>query len=168
VHEPVRIVEYDPAWARKFADEYILLERIFRGSTAVVEHVGSTAVPGLGAKPIIDIMVGIAGLNEVESRISPLAAIGYEYVPEYEEQLPDRRYFRKPRDGKREYHLHCVVLGSEFWNHHLAFRNYLREHPHAAADYFALKKKLAARYRSNRTGYTEAKSPFIDAILEKC
>jgi GrpB-like predicted nucleotidyltransferase (UPF0157 family) len=168
MHEAVRIVEYDPAWAQKFADEHLLLQRIFRRSTAVIEHVGSTAVPGLGAKPIIDILVGVANLREVEARISELEALGYEYVPDYEKELPDRRYFRKPRNSKREFHLHCVVRGSDFWNSHLAFRNYLREHPDVAAEYFQLKKELAARYASNRAGYTEAKSPFIDAVLKKC
>lgn len=132
----VIVVAYDPDWPRRFADERCVLAAVFAGSEAAIEHVGSTAVPGLGAKPVIDVMVGLPALVEVERRIPALEAAGYEYVPAYEKQLPERRYFRNPRLGPRAFHVHCVVTGSEFWIRHLAFRDYLRDHPESAAAYY--------------------------------
>lgn len=92
----VSVVPYDPDWPRRFDDERRVLAAVFAGSEAVIEHVGSTAVPGLGAKPVIDIMVGVQALLDVDGRIPLLEAAGYEYVQEYEKQRPNRRYFRKP------------------------------------------------------------------------
>lgn len=111
----VTVVPYDPAWPGRFDEERRALAAVFAGTEAVIEHVGSTAVPGLGAKPVIDIMVGVPVLVAVEGRIPALEAAGYEYVQEYEKQLPDRRYFRKPHLGPRAVHVHCVVIGSDFW-----------------------------------------------------
>jgi GrpB-like predicted nucleotidyltransferase (UPF0157 family) len=164
--EPVVIVDYDPAWPKKFLDERILLEGVFP-KTAVIEHIGSTAVPRLAAKPIIDIMVGVSRLDEAEARVPDLALLGYEYVPEYEALLPERRYFRKPRHGLREVHLHCVLPGSDFWIRHLAFRDYLRANPDAATAYVTLKKELAAASGNDRDAYTDGKGPFIREILRK-
>lgn len=159
----VTVVPYDPAWPRRFDQERRALAAVFAGTEAVIEHVGSTAVPGLGAKPVIDIMVGVPVLIAVEGRIPALEAAGYEYVQEYEEQLPDRRYFRKPRFGPRAFHVHCVVVGSDFWIRHLAFRDHLRAHPESAAAYYNLKRELATRVSKGE--YTEAKSPFIEGVL---
>ena len=159
----VTIVPYDPEWPRRFDEERRELGAVFAGVEAVIEHVGSTAVPGLAAKPVIDIIVGVAVLAEVERRIPALEAAGYEYVPAYEQQLPDRRYFRKPRLGPRAFHVHCVVTGSDFWIRHLAFRDHLRTHPEAAAAYHHLKRELATRL--SKEAYTQAKSPFIEGIL---
>ena len=136
---------------------------VFAGSGAVIEHVGSTAVPGLGSKPVIDLMVGAPILVHVEDRIPALEAAGYEYVQKYEQQLSERRYFRKPRMCPRAFHLHCVVTGSEFWIRHLAFRDHLRAHPESAATYFELKRELAMRV--SKEEYTEAKRPFIESVL---
>jgi GrpB-like predicted nucleotidyltransferase (UPF0157 family) len=159
----VNIVPYDPDWPRRFHEERRILATAFAGSDAVIEHVGSTAVPGLGAKPVIDVLIGLPMLAEVERRIPVLEAAGYEYAQKYERQLPDRRYFRKPRLGPRAFHLHCVVTGGDFWIRHLAFRDYLRAHPESAAAYYHLKRDLALRV--SKEEYTEAKTPFIDGIL---
>lgn len=163
----IYIVPYDPDWPTRFRREYEPLADVFRDEPAAIEHVGSTAVPGLGAKPIIDIMVGVSALKHVGERIAHLLALDYAYVPEYEVELPDRRYFRKPRAGPRSYHLHCVVRGGDFWRRHLAFRDYLRHNPDAARAYYELKIELAAEYRFDGVAYTEAKSGFIESILEK-
>lgn len=165
--ESVHIADYDADWPQRFAEERAILRRVFQGADAVIEHVGSTAVPGLGAKPIIDVMMGLSALSEAESRISALEAEGYEYVQEYEAQLPERRYFRKPREDPRTVHLHCVVHGGGFWIRHLAFRDHLRRHPRVAAAYFELKRELATRYRDQRMAYTEAKSSFIEGVLRE-
>ena len=161
--EPVIVVPYDSEWPHRFDQERVVLGAVFAGSEAAIEHVGSTAVPYLGAKPVIDIMVGLSHLAEAESRISGLEAVGYEYVQKHEQHLPERRYFRKPRPGPSAYHLHCVVKGSDFWVRQLAFRDYLRAHPERAAAYYELKRELAVRF--SREEYTEAKSPFIEGIL---
>jgi GrpB-like predicted nucleotidyltransferase (UPF0157 family) len=161
--ELVTVVPYDPEWPHRFDQEVTVLLAVFAGTNAAIEHVGSTAVPGLGAKPVIDVMIGLAHLAEAESRLPAFEAASYEYVQKYERQLPERRYFRKPRLGPRTYHVHCVVKGSEFWVRHLAFRDYLRAHPESAAAYYELKRALAVRV--SKAEYTEAKSPFIERIL---
>ena len=159
----VVLVPYDPEWPRRFDEERRILVEVFAGTTAVVEHVGSTAVPGLGAKPVIDVMVGLPTLALAEERIPALEAVGYEYVPDYETQFPERRYFRKPRLGPRRFHVHCVVMGSDSWIRHIAFRDYLRGHPEVAAAYHDLKTDLATRV--TKAEYTEAKRPFIENVL---
>jgi GrpB-like predicted nucleotidyltransferase (UPF0157 family) len=161
--ERVIIVPYDPNWPRQFEQVRTVMAGIFAGCEADIEHVGSTAVPGLGAKPVIDVMIGLSELAEADNRIAALEAAGYEYVQKYEREMPERRYFRKPRVGPRACHVHSVVKGSEFWVRHLAFRDHLRAHPATVADYYELKRDLAMR--STKEEYTEAKSPFIEGIL---
>lgn len=133
----------------------------------MIEHVGSTAVPGLAAKPIIDIMVGLSGLAQAEARVDALEVLGYEYVPEYEDELPDRRYFRRPATRPRTHHLHCVERGSDFWTRHLAFRDRLREDGRVARAYGKLKVRLAEVHRTDGPAYTAAKSPFIEGVLSR-
>ncbi len=134
-----------------------------------IEHIGSTAVPGLGAKPIIDIMVGLRQLSDAEDCIEPLRRIGYEYVPELEAEIPERRYFHKGPSNvpEKHYHLHMVEIRGEFWNVQILFRDYLRTHSDSAREYFKLKKELAAKYRLNREAYTEAKSSFIKSTIAR-
>ena len=164
---PVVIVPYDPGWPRQFEEERVLLARIFRDTSVVIEHVGSTAVPELGAKPIIDMMVGVSALSEVESRIPQLESHGYEYVSAHEAQLPERRFFQKPRSGSRTHHLHAVVRDGAFWRRHLLFRDHLRAFPEAATAYLDLKRELASRHRTDRVAYTDGKSAFIESLLER-
>jgi trehalose 6-phosphate synthase/phosphatase len=159
----VDIVSYDPDWPRRFDEERRILAGVFAGSHAVIEHVGSTAVPGLGAKPIIDILIGVPILIDVERRIPALETAGYEYVHEDEQPFADRRYFRKPSTKPRRFHVHCVLIGGDFWLRQLAFRDYLRAHPEAAAAYYDLKRDLAMRVSMKE--YPGAKSAFIDAIV---
>jgi GrpB-like predicted nucleotidyltransferase (UPF0157 family) len=159
----VIIVPYDPGWPARFEAERSVLAGVFAGCEAVIEHIGSTAVPGLGAKPVIDVLIGLPSLVEAERRIPALDAAGYEYVREHETALPDRRYFRKPRVGPRAFHLHCVAHGGESWGRHLAFRDHLRANPASAAAYEDLKRALAARLA--KWEYAEAKGPFIQGVL---
>lgn len=158
---------YRPEWPELFARESKILADVFAGTGAAIEHVGSTSVPGLGAKPVIDIMIGVDSLVRAEARVPALAGAGYEYVPEYQAQLPDRRYFRKPFQRPRTHHLHIVVLGTPFWQEHILFRDYLRDHPDVACQYFELKQTLAAECAINGTDYTESKSPFIAQVLAR-
>ena len=89
----------------------------------------------------------------------------YEYVPEFEDEFPERRYFRKTMNGKRIHQIHIVEIGTDFWNRHLAFRDYLRTHPESAKEYSDLKKELAKQFENDREGYTNAKTIFIENVL---
>lgn len=163
--KPIVIAHYDPEWPRRFRRECeVIFRTCGRRAFLRIEHVGSTAVPGLAAKPIVDIMPGVLSLAAVPALVAPLAATGYEYVPAYEVELPERRYFRKDVDGERAFQLHVVEVGSDFWKRHLLFRDYLRAHDEAAAEYERLKRRLAAEYGADREGYTQAKTEFIRGI----
>jgi GrpB-like predicted nucleotidyltransferase (UPF0157 family) len=165
---PVEVMDYNPHWPKIFGKEKRQVLNAIGNKVVAIEHVGSTAVPGLGAKPIIDIMVGLRNLSDAKHCIKPLERIGYEYVPEYEASMPERRYFRKgPNEPNKHYHLHMVEHGGEFWKRHLLFRDYLRTHPDTASEYYALKRQLATRYRLNREAYTYAKTFFIESIVSK-
>jgi GrpB-like predicted nucleotidyltransferase (UPF0157 family) len=160
--DPIVIADYDESWPSMYEDERARIEEAIGEWLADIQHVGSTAVPGLAAKPIIDIMPGLRSLDDAPHIIEPLQRLGYEYVPEFEAQLPERRYFRK--GIPRAYHVHAVETTSEFWRRHLAFRDYLRTHADARDEYAALKRKLAAEHTHNRGNYTEAKTEFIQSI----
>jgi len=183
--KPIVIADYDPQWPLMFRAERRLILDTAGGETfARIEHVGSTAVPGLAAKPIIDIMAGVHALDAVTADvIARLASIGYEYVAEYErpndvdEGMPERRYFRKDREGARAFHLHVVEKGSAFWVRHLRFRNYLRYFPEDRDAYADLKRAIAADYNAKMDAtwgstelnlqYTGRKSAFVEGVLAK-
>jgi GrpB-like predicted nucleotidyltransferase (UPF0157 family) len=166
---PVEICEYDATWPLKFEEQRDSLMNAIGNKVVAVEHIGSTAVPGLGAKPIIDIMIGLRQLSDAEDCIEPLRRIGYDYVPELEAEIPERRYFHKGPSNvpKKHYHLHMVEINGKFWNAQILFRDYLRTHPDSAQEYLKLKKDLAAKYRLNREAYTEAKTSFIESTIAK-
>jgi GrpB-like predicted nucleotidyltransferase (UPF0157 family) len=165
----VEICEYDVKWPLKFEKQKSDIMKAIGNKVVAIEHIGSTAVPGLGAKPIIDIMVGLQKLRDADDCIDPLKKIGYEYVPELEVEIPERRYFHKSPSSvlKKHYHLHMVQIHGEFWKVQILFRDYLRTHSDSAQEYFRLKKELAAKYRLNREAYTEAKTSFIRSTISK-
>jgi GrpB-like predicted nucleotidyltransferase (UPF0157 family) len=164
--EPVVIAPYTHAWATTFEAEAALLRGAFRPRRVDVEHIGSTSVPGLGAKPIVDILLGAESLATIEERILPLHSWGYRYLRDMESALPERRYFVKPDSGPAIVHLHAVVRGSPFWIEHLAFRDALRGDAGLAKRYLALKRELAHRFGGDRDGYTDGKAAFIRAVLD--
>ena len=165
---PVRIVTYNHRWPLLYEEEKRSILRIIGHKVMAIEHIGSTAVPGLGGKPIIDIMVAVNHLEDTEECITPLESGGYKYVPENEASFPERRFFNKGTQPKEQhYHIHMVELNSEFWKRHLLFRDYLRNHPEAAQKYYHLKTRLATKYGSDREGYTNAKTAFIGAAVNK-
>jgi GrpB-like predicted nucleotidyltransferase (UPF0157 family) len=150
-----------------FAEESAGIRAALGDRLVALEHVGSTVVPGLAAKPIIDLLAGVRTLADAAGCIAPLREIGYEYVPEHEAELPERRYFHRGSAGARTHHLHMVEVASDFWERHLLFRDYLRSHPETAREYAKLKKRLADEFGRDKEGYTEAKTPFITAIEKK-
>ena len=163
----ILIAEYDPIWPQLYSEEKARILAVAGNYIDEIQHVGSTSVPGLGAKPIIDIMVGLRDLSLVEQCVQPLENLGYEYLGEY--GIPERHYFRKPlaNVGTRTHHIHVVVKRSDFWRRQILFRDYLRAHPEDARQYYLLKKGLAEKFGSDREGYTDAKTEFIESILVK-
>ncbi len=137
------------------------------GYVRIIEHIGSTAVPGLAAKPVIDILVGVHCLEDASAFLPPLTSLGYTYVPQHEETFPERRYLHRIVSGRHTHHLHIVEPASEFFRVQLLFRDYLRSHPDAVVQYAELKYRLAERYRNDREAYTDAKSGFIREILQQ-
>jgi len=161
----IEIAAYDPAWPGAYERERAAILEALGDLVFAIEHVGSTSVPGLGAKPIIDIMVGLRELADHARCVAPLRFLGYEHKGEF--GIPGRHYFRKPVRGPRRHQLHMVEHGRDFWVRHLLFRDYLRRHPDEAAAYQRLKVGLAARFGTDVEGYTEAKREFIQSALVK-
>lgn len=165
---PVKIIDYDPHWSLLYEKEKRLIPDAIGHIVVRIEHIGSTAVSDLGAKPIIDAIVAVNHLNDAERHIIPLVSIGYEHIPEYEDEISERRYFHKDKPPKEQhYHLHMVEPTSDFWEQHPLFRDYLRIHPETAQEYYKLKERLATKYRSDREGYTDAKTAFVESIITK-
>jgi GrpB-like predicted nucleotidyltransferase (UPF0157 family) len=161
--QPVEVVDYDPDWPARYAEERDRVLAAIGDGIQAIEHVGGTAVPGLPAKPVIDLMVGVEDIERAGPAVAGLINLGYEYVPELESQLPDLRYFR--RGTPESFHVHMVPVASDYWSEHLLFRDYLRSHPQAAEEYGALKRGLADRFRFDRDAYRAGKLPFIDTVV---
>jgi GrpB-like predicted nucleotidyltransferase (UPF0157 family) len=163
VDEPVRIAPYDVGWPERFELERAALEDAI-GEWAIggIHHVGSTAVPGLDAKPVIDILAGVASLPAARACFEPLAKLGYLYAPYRVEEM---HWFCKPHPSRRTHHLHLVPAGSRRYEEELTFRDYLRSHHDTAEEYATLKRKLAIRFADDREAYTEAKEDFIHTVL---
>src|SRR5436190_19706441 len=151
---PVEIIPHDPAWAGRFEEERrLLLAAIGPWLAGPIEHIGSTAIPGLVAKPVIDIMAGVASLDASRPSLPVLAGLGYCYFP----YRPDaEHWFCKPSPFFRTHHLHLVPFDGPQWTGAIAFRDYLRIHPAVASEYSALKERLAREHRHDREAYTQA------------
>ena len=129
------------------------------------EHIGSTAVPGLPAKPIIDVMIRIESFDMMNAIVDTLTAYGWHYVPPELDGKPWRRFFVKVKDDKRVAHLHLMKGTAKRWEERIEFRDKLRESPLLAKEYGLLKKQLATEFREDREKYTEAKAEFINRVL---
>ena len=164
----VVIAAYDPKWPLLFEEEKEKLSKALGKHALSIQHMGSTSVPGLGAKPIIDIMIAVRTLEEADQFcIQPVIALGYEYVKEFEQETPMRRYFRKSNaEGVRTHHIHMVVINSDWWVNHLLFRDYLRANGDARRAYEAHKRQLAEREWNRGNDYAEAKTDFILKMME--
>lgn len=164
--DPVVLVPYEEAWPSLFEEERAHIEDAVGPWMEEIEHIGSTAVPGLAAKPVIDIMAGVRSLEDTPALVARLETIGYEYVPELEQQMPFRRYFRKLTGGWRTHQIHLVERSdAAFWDRHVLFRDYLRAHPEVAEGYTRLKYEVSDRFREDRVAYTDAKTDFIAEVV---
>ena len=157
----VRVVPYDTRWPALYAEEEARIRRALGKTPLALEHVGSTSVPGLTAKPIIDIMAGRAAEHPAEQFVPLLEQAGYEYRGD--RGLPGREFFR--RGDPRSYHVHLVEIGSSLWRDHIGFRDRLRGDAAVAAEYAALKLALAARFPLDRLSYIDGKAEFIQGVI---
>ena len=158
----VRIVDHDPAWAALAAAELRRLEAALGDGARRLEHVGSTAVPGLAAKPILDLQLSVDDIAALERYVAPLERLGYLFVPAPES--PDLRLFAKPAARPRTHHLHVCELGSEHELRHIAVRDLLRDDPGEAARYAALKRQVVERHPFDRLAYIEGKEAYVVAL----
>jgi GrpB-like predicted nucleotidyltransferase (UPF0157 family) len=161
---PVIIVDYDPRWPEEFQTLRSQISAVLESMATEIEHVGSTAVPGLAAKPIIDIDVLLASAGDLPLVIKKLASIGYEHRGDL--GITGREAFRSPPNAFR-HHLYVCPPGSDAYREHITFRNYLRTHPQDADAYADLKRNLAARFIDNREAYTQAKTEYVTGILQR-
>lgn len=160
---PIQIVAYDPQWARLFQEEREALNRTLspwlRGP---IEHIGSTAAPGLAAKPVIDIMAAVGTLEESKDAILAVRGLDYLYAPYRQDVM---HWFCKPRPSFRTHHLHLVPYRSVLWTACVTFRDRLRENRVIAAEYLAIKLSLAASFEHDRERYTEGKRAFVARVV---
>jgi GrpB-like predicted nucleotidyltransferase (UPF0157 family) len=179
------IHEYDPLWVQKFHDHKSILQRILALFAPSIEHIGSTSVAGLGAKPVIDILVGLQKESDLDKIILPMTAAGYSYIQKFEPFMPYRRFFQKliSRDSgvvpsiidaayltnhQEDYNvnanIHIILKNTDNWIRHIAFREYLRHHDDVKREYFQLKKELAKQEWADPNEYNNAKNDWIKKI----
>jgi GrpB-like predicted nucleotidyltransferase (UPF0157 family) len=154
----VELVEHDPSWARLFESERSVLAPVFDGQVLGIEHIGSTSVPDLCAKPIVDVLIGLRELTLTPEQIDAMERLGYQYLGEH--GLPGRLFFRKE---PRTHHVHVVLYGGEHWERQLTFRDALRSDADERRRYDEFKRRLAAEGHPRET-YTELKTPFIREV----
>lgn len=160
---PVVLVAYDPLWPKEFQVEADRIAKACHELEIRIEHMGSTAVPGLSAKPIIDIAAGVPPLAEREPYIQALKQLGYRHKGAH--GIPGRDYF--VRGSPQSHHVHMVSWSSDGWRENLLFRDYLRGNPAVMLEYEILKRQLAIAHTHDRRQYTTSKGPFIQAVLRQ-
>lgn len=160
--------DYDPAWPTLFAQERGRVAEVLGSMVIGIEHVGSTAVPGLVAKPIIDLLITVRSLPAIKQDcIQALQTLGYMYLPESEAWLPDEMLFRKTAGKQWTHHLHVMEPTSPRWEEFVLIRDYLRAHRDIASAYGQLKYALALVFGEDIVGYRDAKRPFVRAVLTR-
>jgi GrpB-like predicted nucleotidyltransferase (UPF0157 family) len=167
LNRPIHVVDYDPNWPALYETEKALIAAALGTSMIQIEHFGSTSVPGLAAKAVIDIAVGVKNLNLVRTFVPALEKLGYRYEPGYEQILPARLFLWKGTPLIHTHHLSLEVPGTPIWVEHFLFRDYLRRHPDEARHYGELKRELAARCVTDMEAYVRGKTDFVTACLEK-
>lgn len=162
----VTVVEYDPRWPERYEREEERLLDAIGECVERIEHVGSTAVPGLAAKPIVDITATLADWDEADDCVGPVENLRYDYFPESAERDSEWRYFeRRPEDGQA-FNLHLRPSGIDHLERNLRLRDYLREHPGAAREYEEIKREAAVEHPDDIEAYSEAKTEFIESVME--
>ncbi|OQR56740.1 GrpB family protein [Bacillus sp. CDB3] len=162
MEQQILIKPYQNEWHEEYVTEKEKFISLLREEIIAIEHIGSTAVEELGAKPLIDMMIGVTNLQITENWTENLAKIGYEYVPK---ETPNWRFFRKGKWRAGTHHLHVYIYNSEEWRNNLLFPRFLIKHEWARIEYSELKVRLATTYPFDRVSYTTAKAPFIQKII---
>lgn len=181
----IEIVPYNPDWKNKFEEEKKFLSELLREFNPEIEHIGSTAIEGLGAKPIVDIQIGMRKYEDLDAIVDIMIEAGYVYYKKYEDVLPGRRYFVKAANPNNDvlpkvlytyddnfdrkehphlFHIHSVELDSDWWRRHIAFRDYLRNNNESRDEYYKLKVELARKEWEDKNDYTDAKTDFVKSI----
>jgi GrpB-like predicted nucleotidyltransferase (UPF0157 family) len=164
----VTLVDYDESWPSRFEAEAAVVREALGPVALRVDHVGSTSVPGLAAKPIVDLQVSVASLQPMDTYREPLHAIGYQHFEWLNDDgVDDYPYFAKPPERPRAFHIHVAESGSFHERRHLAFRDWLRTHPEDAAEYERVKRNLATREWPTVDDYANAKTAFIVTVMAK-
>jgi GrpB-like predicted nucleotidyltransferase (UPF0157 family) len=165
--DDIIIVDYNPHWPQLFQQEAARIRAALGDLILRLEHIGSTSIPGLPAKPVIDLLIGVDSIDQARQTAVPaLEALGYAFW--YDNPDPNHLFFVKglPPNGPRSHHIHIVPAEGNEWDRVL-FRDYLRAHPDETARYAALKRDLATRFQNDREAYTGAKGDYIIGVLEK-
>ena len=161
--DAAKIVPADPSWSAKFAEGAAIVRAALGDRIRGLEHIGSTSVPGLAAKPVVDMLVGLASMDVVLA--APALLRGWEFPDAINDKLDDRRFGKLAPGGERTHHVHIVVFEGEEWKRLIAFRDALRADPQLARRYEAMKRDLAAKFGEQREKYTAAKTDFIRDVL---
>lgn len=159
--DPIIVVDYNANWSNQYEQEKQQILLTLGNTVTNIQHIGSTAVPGLAAKPVIDMLLGLSQIPPLSMQVSSLEAIGYSYHGEF--GIPGRYYFCKGMP--RTHQLHAVLTDGEFWKRHILFRDFLRNNPEAAQRYATLKRQLAQEFECDRTSYTNSKTSLIEQLL---
>lgn len=167
----VILKQHHDEWGKLFKDEKATLEKAFGNIIIAIEHIGSTAMPNISAKPIVDINIGVKSLEVARDMKEKFEKLGYKHRPFTSDKIRDdlqwEELYVKGSESKRTHYVHVSVHGGEHWEHDLIFRDYIREHPEEANRYEKLKQNLAAQYAENRGMYTKGKKDYIDSVVKK-
>lgn len=179
------IETYQPAWVDKFLQEKATIAGALAHFAPAIEHIGSTSVPGLGAKPIIDILVGVEQEARLDETVQPMMAVGYTYFRKHEPAMPYRRFYVRLTGPEGQTppsmvdigepfvigqhfrsvtHIHLLVKDTLHWTRHIAFRDYLRTHPEVAAQYDSLKRAISLQDFKDGIAYNEDKDHFVKKV----
>jgi GrpB-like predicted nucleotidyltransferase (UPF0157 family) len=160
----IQVVPYQPAWKELFEVEAVKLRSALGNNLLQIEHVGSTAIEGMDAKPIIDIIVAVKSLSKARELVPVVQALGYNHKED--DDVPERIFFVKGLPSKRTYHLSLTEPASGYWKAHILFRDYLLTHREVAEEYRQLKRELAEQYTDDRGSYTAGKERFVERVLK--
>ena len=159
-HRRIEVVPYDPHWAQEYERASEEVMTALGSNLLAIHHIGSTSIPAIRAKPVIDILAVVADLVAVDQRTAEMERLGYEVMGEF--GIAGRRYFRRDDStGRRTHHVHAFAQGSPHVARHLAFRDFMRSHPKVADEYGELKQKLAAMHPHDMNAYMDGKNGFI-------
>ena len=155
----VEVVPHNPSWHQEFARESKLVATVLGNNFITIHHIGSTSIPNIYAKPIIDMLVEVSNIEEVDKYHIEMVGLGYEAMGEF--GIPGRRYFRKEINNIRTHHLHTFQVNSPDVARHLYFRDYMKAHPEDAKKYSDLKRELARQFPHDIESYMDGKDGFI-------